>query len=101
MTSHPRPCPRCKTAPGRAEQTYCAPCQIEYVREWRKTHQRKDGSYGKTGAIAVARRATRCPELCECGSAQVRATHPDTTRPLFIRWACEQCAAPSQKRASA
>lgn len=99
MTSHPHLCPRCKTNPSRSKQSYCSPCQAEYVAEWRRNNQRSNG-HGKK-VVAVARRATRSPELCECGSAQVRATRPDPTRPLFIKWCCEPCAAMRSKVGSA
>lgn len=91
----PRLCHRCKLAPAQPEKSYCAQCQAKYLSEWRKANPRDSISHRRKELERTSGLLKRrgYQEPCACGSTAVVATHPDQTRPLYIRWSCEACIA--------
>lgn len=88
-------CPRCEIRERAPSKDYCAICHARYMRQWRKTHPQSEEARRRGICRAYAnvylQRGKLTKQTCEvCGNPKVRMRHDDYSKPLQVRWLCDE-----------
>lgn len=89
-------CSKCKILECHSSYRYCRACHREYQRIWRKSHPLSKTQRWKDNcrsyAHAYLRRGKITRQPCEaCGLLRSQMHHDDYSKPLEVRWLCQQC----------